>query len=568
MDVTQHRWPRWSQWRALPSLLSPRERYIFLSALVLIVFSSLSWFIIDRITNYANAPTRGGSYTEALIGQPRFINPILSEANDVDRDLTSLVYAGLMKYDGEGNIVPDMAEQYEISQDGLSYTFILKEKLFWHDGEPIDTDDVVFTVNTAQNPDYNSPLRINWQNARVEKIDERTVKFILNQPYAPFLETLTIGILPEHIWSGISVRNFSLAEPNLTPIGSGPYQFKKFTKDSTGFIRTLELESYQRYHLGEPYITNIAFYFYETENEAIVAWNRNEVMGIGSFSLQNEKFLRRKNSVLLHRIAIPRFFAIFFNQSQHKALADKNVRLALRLATDKREIIKKAGTSGKIIASPFVESERGQSALYNLTQAKEILDNAQWIDKNSDGIREKQLDRNEDPIRLTFTLTFPRTQELQIVAQELQQQWKLLGIELLLQMQDPATIHANAIKPRNYEMILFGEVLGVIPDLYIFWHSSQKRDPGVNLALYDNKDVDTLLEEARTQTNDEQREKLFERIEEAIINDAPAVFLYNPYYIYPVEKSVQGITTSFIPSPSKRFSTIHQWYIKTTQIRK
>ncbi|RJQ13416.1 hypothetical protein C4553_03465, partial [Candidatus Parcubacteria bacterium] len=337
---SKRRWPKWYQWRRLPSLLEPRELYTVWAAIIIILFSALSWLFFDRIYNYTNAPEAGGEYREALIGQPRFINPILSESNDVDRDLTSIIYSGLMKYTPSGSIEPDLAESYEVEEEGLVYIVRLRDEVSWHDGRPLRADDIIFTVNAAQNPDYKSPVRTNWQNARIEKIDDRTVRFILNQPSTSFIETMTLGIMPSHIWSNISVRNFALAEPNLTPIGTGPYKFSNLSKDGTGFVRSLQLEVNDDYYDEKPYIKNLVFNFYETENEAIAAWNNGEVMGLSFFNLKNLKFLQRQTEANFHKITLPRFVGVFFNQTQHKALADKNVRLALRYATDKRSIIR------------------------------------------------------------------------------------------------------------------------------------------------------------------------------------------------------------------------------------
>lgn len=571
MRTNNNRWPSWAQWRKLPTLLSPRERYLVWASLVIIVFSAVSWFIADRVFNYVEASDFGGGYSEALIGQPRFINPVLSEANDVDREVTSLIYSGLMKHTGEGKLEADLAERYEISEDGLIYTFWLKNNIRWHDGKLFSADDVVFTVNSVQNPDYKSPLRINWQDLRIEKIDDLTVRFILNQPYTPFLESTTLGILPSHIWSNVSVRNFTLAEPNLAPIGTGPYIFEKLIKDGTGFIRSIELAANKNYHIKKPFIEKIILRFYETENEAIAAWNNGEVMGLSFFSQKNQKFIKNQAKADFYKILLPRFFAIFFNQSQHKALADKNVRLALQYATNKKDIIREAtNQKALIVDSPVLDVEQRSSKIsqFNIETAKSILDEARWIDDDEDGIREKKTDPDEDPTKLSFILTIPSIEELKTAAQLIKEQWAQIGIEVNLQVVDVSNIQTIHIKPRNYQMMLFGEVSGIIPDLFVFWHSSQKRDPGFNLALYDNEDVDKLIEETRITNNKEQRQNLFEQIETSIINDIPAIFLYNPYYIYLVDKKIKGINIKFIPSSAKRFTDIEDWYINTKRVRK
>jgi peptide/nickel transport system substrate-binding protein len=173
---------------------------------------------------------------------------------------------------------------------------------------------------------------------------------------------------------------------------------------------------------------------------------------------------------------------------------------------------------------------------------------------------------SEEVIPLEFSLVTVNQPVLKEVATQVQQQWEALGVKVEIKTFDISSLEREVIKPRNYEVLLFGEVLGQIPDLFPFWHSSQKRDPGLNLAMYENKKSDKLLEEVRESLDENIRKEKLEEFQDILIEDAPAVFLYNPDYLYLVSKEIKGVNTKTIVDPSKRFSGIDGWYIKTKRV--
>lgn len=569
------KWPSRPQWKKLPSLLSSKERYFILGLGILIIISLVSWYIGFRTTRTVTIPNYGGSYIEGLVGSPQYINPILSQTSDVDQDITELVFSGLMKYDSRENLAPDLAEKYAIGEEGKIYDFFLRKNISWHDGKPLNADDVIFTIKTIQDPDYKSPLIFNWGGVEAEKIDEHTVRFKLQNAYAPFLNNTTIGILPKHIWENVSPPEFPLTETNLKPIGTGPYKFKKFEKDRKGSIKTLYLQANENYYHKKPYIKNITFRFYINEENLMNAYNKGEVNGLGFISAQNKILLRNyKRKLNIYPLKLPRYFAVFFNQSKSKVLSDKTVRLALNYATDKQEIIDKIlDGQGEAASSPIpcgVFGHTSQIKIYEfaLEHANNLLDAADWKKNEETGVREKTLKTGEEPTPLEITLITTEWDELQSVAGILQEQWSRLGVKIEVKILNIAEIQQDYIRPREYQALLFGEVLGAEPDPFSFWHSSQKRDPGINLALYHNTDADKLLVDARKTFDPELRKEKYEEFQKLVVEDVPVVFLYNPYYLYPVSKKIKGIEIENIPVPSKRFSGIEDWYIKTNRVKK
>lgn len=548
--------------KLLPKILSSKERYLILTFLFIIIGSFLSTpFTI--FYHYTKAmPDYGGSFSEGIVGEPHYINPLLSQNNDVDRDLVSLIYSSLMKYNEEGKLVPDLAKSYEISNDGLNYTIYLKENAKWQDGTPLTANDVMFTIQAAQNPDYGSLQRINWQGVDIEVVDNHTLILKLKNKYAQFLNNLTLNILPQHIWENIKPVNFALSDFNLKPVGSGPYKFKKLKKDSIGRVKSYELESNNNFYDGRPYIANIEIKFYDSEDEMINEYNKNGVENMAFVSANNLKKVKFKKRLKIEELKLPRYFGIFFNQGETKILTDKNVRLALNHATNKKELIdrildgKGLETNSPMMGEVLDITGDVKKYDYDPEKARQLLANSGWSNPDDKGVLSNKKER------LTLRLTTPTWSELTNVANLLKEQWAKIGVELLIEVL-PTQDLQQLMKERSYQMLLFGEILNIDPDPFSLWHSSQKRDPGLNLALYDNKSVDDLLEKARQTLNPLERMKQYEDFQKLVIEDVPAVFLYNPLYVYAQINNIKGFNNKIISMPSDRFSNVEKWYLNT-----
>ena len=512
-------------------------------------------------------PDFGGSFTEGLVGEPRFINPLIL-SNDTDRDLAQLIYSGLLKNDGKGNFIPDLAQSFSISDDGLIYRFSLKKNVRWHDGRNFSTDDVIFTVKTTQNPDFSSPQRINWQGVETVKIDDLSLEFRLKNPYVQFINNLSLGILPAHLWQEVKPSNFILYELNLKPIGTGPYKFFKLKKDKSGRITSYELEADKNHFLNRPYIDSIKFKFYSTEETLVQSFNLSGVDSLSGLSPVNLMNLRFPGKVKIQKIKIPRYFAVFLNQNQSDALSDKNIRLAMAHSVNKDNIIETISGSGFKADSPIIpEVFRNfegniKKYDYNPEFARQILQNSLWLDEDGDGFREK------NGKKLEVELAVPLKRELVEIGQQLKKEWENVGIKINLINAPTTELQQKFIQPRSYQALLFGEVLNIEPDPFSFWHSSQKKDPGLNLALYDNKGADKLLEEAKQTLNPVARAGKYKDFQNLVIEDLPAIFLYSPQYIYPQAKKIKGLKDELLGLPSERFANIEKWYIETRRVRK
>lgn len=557
----------------LPYLLSRSERRVlFLLALTVIVTAAaLVGRVYVRVTE--QVPQVGKTHTEGALGKPRAINPLYAIANDTDGDLARLVFSRLISYNGRGEVEPDLAESYEISEDGRTYTLTLRENARWHDGEPVKADDVAFTIKTIQNPLYQSPLRANWQGVDVERLDERTVRFILRTAYAPFIENLAVGILPKHLWENINPERALLHELNLKPVGSGPYKLNKFGQDKEGVITSYELSRNSRYYREGPYLRKIVFKFFDTEEDLITAWRRGVIDGFGPFPIRRKQEFSLGRAKILS-VPLPRLFGLFFNEDKAPALEEKAVREAIARAIDKAGIAALVSTGGAVpidgaLAALTPENDAGVTRYeFNPARSREILDKAKWTDANEDGVREKTVTENRKRVEraLRFTLATSDWPDLLRVAEFIQQSLAEIGIDVAIETRTFGELEASVIRPRNFDILLFGQAYGYEPDPFPFWHSSQIKDPGLNVSLYANKKVDALLEEARRNADPEARMAAYNEIEKNIANDLPAIFLYSQLYNYLLPQDMRGVEIQEIALPADRFNEVHQWYQETQRV--
>lgn len=485
----------------------------------------------------------------------------------MDGDISQAVYSGLLKYDSNGNLINDLAESYEVSDDKTTYTFHLRRDATWQDGQKFDAHDVIFTINLLTNPAFKSPLRSNWQGIETDLVDDYTLTFKIQSVYVGFLNNLTFGILPAHLWESVEADKFSLTDLNLKPIGTGPYRYSQFQKDSDGNILSYELVANPTYFEGRPYISKITFNFYSDEDSVIEAYNRKEIMGVGGIPPQKISSLKLLQSTYLHKINIPRYFAVFLNQVKSVTLAHDEVREALSYATNREEIIQEVlFGNGQSAYSPILESMIGHKddlnkRDFNLDKANQLLEDKGWK-KGDDGIRKK------DNTRLEINLITADWDELSQTAQIIKRQWEKVGIRVNVNVLSISDFQQNYIRPREYDALLFGQVLGADPDPFSFWHSTQKKDPGLNLSLFGSDETDKLIENGRAEFDSEKRAQIYRDFQEKLNQEVPAIFLYSPNYIYPINKNIQGAELNILISPSKRFSEINKWFIRTNRVWK
>lgn len=601
--LVQKKIPNWTQLKYLSRYLSKREKTILRVVYILIVLCVvyLAVYGWQNLTTFY--PDQGGEYTEGIVGSPKYINPLYASANEVDLDITKLVFSGLVKYDTQRQLVPELAKMWQVSEDQQEFTLTLRDNLKWSNGEPLNIDDVIFTIESIQNALYASPLAVNFSGVSMEKINDLTVKFILAEAYAPFLENLTVGIIPEHIWFEVKPENALLADYNLKPVGSGPYKFQELIKDKLGNIKTYSLLINNNYHDKKPYIEEVNFKFYANYESGVEALKNKNIDGLNFLPLELQVLLLTRGDLNYYNLQLPQYTAIFFNQDDRLFQRDTKLKEALAFAIDKAYIVNQVLLeNGHIIQAPILEGYPGfnpeiEKREFDLEKAGELLDEAGYkisinqennksnnqdddsisideestnanVDEQSEG-QEKKFEplapqyRMKGNDELEITITTVNNPENFKVAETIQKMWRELNIQVNLQIVDANKIQSEIIRPRNFQVLLFGEILGADPDLYAFWHSSQKGEAGLNLSNYRSTEADKVLEEARKISDPVERAKKYVHFQNILNRDIPAIFLYTPTYTYVLANKIKGFDLERIVVPSDRFSRIGNWYIKT-----
>ncbi|MDD5043675.1 MAG: peptide ABC transporter substrate-binding protein [Patescibacteria group bacterium] len=628
LSLSKSRIPSFKQLKHLPKFLGPTENLLIkiVLATAVLALGILGWMTYKERVTYS--PSYGGEYTEGLVGTPRYLNPVLAQTSEVDRDLSRLIFSSLLQYNENQEIVLDLAEKWEITADQKVYTVYLKQNVLWHDGAPFTADDVIFTVESIKDPEYRSPLAPSFRGVTVSKIDDYKISFSLEEPYAPFIEILTFGILPRHIWGEIPPANIHLAEYNLKPIGSGPFRFESLTKDRLGNIKSYRLSRNENYYLGRPFIEKINFKFYPDFNSAVEALRNKNTEGVNFLPRELKSVVEKNKGLVYYSLQIPQYTALFFNQSKKDVLKDKNLRKALALSLDRQKILEEIlGGEGVVIDGPILPGYLGytnETEKYdlNLSEANKILDELKWeilpiedyinnrlaeelkkleeekakqptstppaaaagennlpaVENNPETkdpaeiISEKinnEIDKGQNFFRkksgeiLALNLTTVNQAENVKAAELIKNYWQEIGIKVNLIIVPPADIRRETIKNRDYEILLYSEIVGSDPDPYPFWHSSQNSHPGLNLAIFVNRHIDELLEDARQTINTEERSKKYKEFQDIMSKELPAIFLYSPTYTYVMDKKIKGIVANRLTIPSDRFAKIEKWYIKT-----
>lgn len=551
-------------------LTPPTDRLLLRLLFFVIIFSG-AWYLYTVNEMYSEEiPVSGGVLREGIVGTPRFVNPALANTH-ADHDMTALVYSGLMKLGADGTLEPDLAESVTIAEDGMTYNVVLRQDIYFHDGRPVTAEDVVYTIRLIQDPDLKSPLRGNWTGVEIETISDSEFNIILEEPYSPFIENFTVGILPAHLWSELPTEQIPFSQLNSEPIGSGPFQVSDASRDPSGVITGYTLTSY-RNHTEAPNIETIAVSFFENEQAVIAAFTEGLLDASAYISNGRLSDVTDLSEYTVISKPLPRVFAVFFNQNRNPALRDAAVREALAISAPRDAIIEEVlfgqgvPMTGPIkTASNTLESVQGSDATSTeaVTDAATILADAGWR-PNNQGLLEKQID--DATVTLEVTLRTSNAPLFAEISRALKRAWEDLGITVTVDQYEQSDLVQSVIRPREFEALLFGLDMNRSRDLYPFWHSSQQDDPGLNIAQYTNLDVDELLEEARTEQDPSNRTELLQQASAIIVNEQPAIFLFEPTTSYVVNDNFIIPNTTLLGRPADRFSNINDWYTTSEKL--
>jgi peptide/nickel transport system substrate-binding protein len=506
-----------------------------------------------------NTPVKGGTYREGLVGEYANFNPIYASTSP-DRSAAKLMFSSLLEYDQAGELVGDLATDWTVSEDGTVYTVNLKQNVKWHDGADFTAEDVVFTYKTIQNPDVRSVLNASWQGIQVQAKDKYVVTFTLPNSFTPFPHSLAKGgIIPKHILQSVNPEKMRSNQFNSTePIGTGPYEYVELaTAEGSNQLR---LQANEEYFLGEPNINQIYLSAYPDQDSLINDFNGGELAAIGGLKAVDYTVISDERNHVWHDSPLTNGIFLFMKNSDDK-LQEKSLRVALTQAVDRAEILKNLNGRFVPIDSALLKNQIGYDeqftqAKFDPQKSQEALDSLGWK-KAEDGWRYR------DSEKLTLTITTQNNDYYPQVAEQIKSQLAAVGVNIEIQLVDESAIRSNHVIPHNYQLFLSGIEIGRDPDVFVFWHSSQAGIGGFNLSEYKSDVADASLESGRTRSDEELRDLKYQPFVQAWAEDAPAIGLYQPTYVYVQQTRAKGFESRSITTPEERFNNVHEWFINS-----
>ena len=510
----------------------------------------------------------GGIYTEALIGSLGRLNPMLDWNNPVDRDLNRLIFSGLIRFDSHGLPQPDLAEAWGTSPDGVLYNFSIRSNAVWHDGEPVTSDDVIFTVEVIKSSGSLFPQDIKdlWSQIEIKRLDDKTLQFKLPEPFAPFLDYATFGVLPKHLLESVPADQLAKDQFNLQPIGTGPYKFDELMI-SGGQITGVALTVNKDYYLPNAFIEQIVFRFYPNSASAFDAYQQGEVLGVSQLTNDVLQKALMEPTLSVYTSRLPQLGLVYLNLNDPTVsfLQNEKIRRALLLGVNRNLIVSRILQGQAVIADgPILP---GSWAYYNEIEHLEYDPDAATALLKGEGfvIPASGGDiRAKDGQYLTFTLTHPDDEVHTKIAQAIQADWALIGVRIDLQPVSYDSLINDFLTSRTYQAALadLNTARTPDPDPYLFWHQSESTG-GQNYSQWDNRTASEFLESARTEADFASRARLYRNFQVLFTKEMPSLPLYYPVYSYGVDVQVQGVQVAPMYDISDRLSLITEWYLVT-----
>lgn len=517
-------------------------------------------------------PAQGGVYTEALIGNLQRLNPLLDDGNSVDRDINSLVFSGLVKFDSRGIAQPELAESIGVSQDGILYNITLKPDLTWHDGEPLTTRDVLFTIEQIRNGKgfIKNDIRKLWSAVEVYLFDDLHMQLKLPEAFSPFMDYLAFGLIPQHLFEGMTIEEIAESPLNLQPIGSGPYQFNELIIEESQIIG-IKLQAFPNYAGEQPYLQELVFNYYPDARSAYSAFEEGLVQGVSEIPTDMVEAALLEEDLNVYTGRLPRISLVLLNLDDIGVpyFQEADVRRALLMGVDRSRIISQLFNGQAIIANSVIlpgtwaYSDQTPQVIYDPQGAADLLKNAGYvISEESGAVRAK------DDVELAFVFSYPDDDLHMSIAQMIQEDWAEIGVRVELEPVPPDVFVEQKLDTRAYQAALVDLNLSQTPDPdpYPFWDLGQA-ESGQNYSQWNSRLASDTIEQARVTTDMLERTRLYHNFQAIFAEELPALPLYYPVYNYGVSTQIQGVAMGPLFDTSDRLATITEWYLTTTRIQ-
>lgn len=545
------------------------RRFVIGWVLLLVLMTGITVVQLRALGSYylKTGPAAGGTYTEGIVGSFTNANPLFATGG-IDGAVSRLVFSSLLKYDNNGELSSDLAEKWSVDETGKVYTVTLRPDVLWHDGTPLTVEDVIFTYKTIQNPDAQSPLFSSWRDVRIAAKDDKSITFTLPNVLASFPYSLTNGIVPRHILQEVPADQLRSDRFNtVRPVGSGPFSWEIVEVSGQTPEERQEqvaLRRYEEYHQGAPRLQRFIIRTFRTEEALLSSFEQRELNAMSGLSSVPDNM---DEELAMNEISLPLTGSVMiFFKTTEGVLADKTVRQALVRAADTQAIVQSLPFSVLAVDSPLLKGQLGYDSSitqleYDIATAKKQLEEAGWK-LGEDGIRVK------GDQRLAFTLKAPNISEFTETTRQLKDMWREVGADVEVDQPNDTELQ-SLLSLHQYEAVAYSISVGKDPDVFAFWHSSQadvRSNNRLNLSEYQSDVTDQALEGGRTRTEPALRSVKYKPFLEAWRDDAPALALYQPRYLYVVRGRLYGFENNLVNSAIDRYTNVHNWMIRTEKV--
>lgn len=507
-------------------------------------------------------PASGGTYAEGMVGRLETINPLYASST-AEISASKLIFSSLLDYDRDNALRPNAARSWTISDDGKTYTVQLRDDVYWHDGEPLTVDDVLFTVRLMQNPSVRAVQYGSWAGVKAEKAASDKIVFTLPSVYAPFAHSLTFGILPQHILGDIRPVDIRESSFGRQPVGSGPFVFRRLQVIDPNQDRlVVHMEANSRYYRGTPLLNRFQIHTYENYDALDRAFRTSEVnaaLGLRATQIAELVALGKNNKAPNVRLE-DGVYAIFNMDSQFAS--DKGLRQALLRGTDRKAVVESIAGRGVTLDNPLLEEHigtPGKQAAYDQKKAAARLDALGWELEN--GVRKK------DGVELALSLVAPDSGDYKTVVNTMVAGWRELGVTVTVNFVSTQEIASNYLQPRNYDVLVYEFAIGADPDVYPYWHSSQAKPSGLNFANYRSGLADDALSSARARLDPSLRIAKYRAFADQWRADVPAVALYQPLLSYIKSADSTSLEDgASVADSATRYRNVERWAVSKTSV--
>ncbi|HBB03011.1 MAG: family 5 extracellular solute-binding protein, peptide/nickel transport system substrate-binding protein [Candidatus Peregrinibacteria bacterium GW2011_GWF2_38_29] len=534
------------------------KTYSLIEKVLSVVFIAVFVYAIVAIS-YVPSSVSDKTYTEGLIGKVGCINPVLADLNEIDRDVSRLLFSGLVKYDPvTKDFVSDLAD-FTVSDDKLLYTFTVRDGVKWHDGETFTAQDVYFTYHDViQHEDFQNPIiKAAFDGVVIEKLNDKTVAFRLKSPNSYLVSDMVTGILPYHIFKDKEVKDLiNCADFNRNPVGTGIFKMSDYKITSDNAIKVV-FDRFDDFYGQKPNISQIIFLIFA--NNDLLIKNIADLDAIPKASYELSEVLKIDPMMKVVSYTLPQYTGLFFNTDEG-SIGKKKVRLALAKSIDQDELVARFPGYDPVKIGIFEADLSGKFYKYDIITSGKYLDDEGFKLKKGDQYR-KNKEGEELSIQLLIR-KYPQNQKLDDqmtqISNYISQKWLELGVKAEIIALESGDFN-DAIKAGSYDALIAGESFSYNMDLFSFWHSSQiaKREDssgGLNFSNYSNPSTDRLIESLREISGKGKKTDRLSQIVNTFREDMPGIFLFRPMYYYVYGPNVNVFELSGMVFSADRFS--------------